>query len=190
MLKAALFDLDGTIVDTEPQYTRFWKNIGDIYRPDVKDLHNRIKGTTLDNILGTYFPNLKVREKVVKRLDEWEENMKYPYVKGAVEFIRQLRLKGVKCVVVTSSNIPKMKALKKKNTDFDEMFDFVLTAEDFERSKPDPQCYIMAANKCGVNLNECVVFEDALNGLKAGMNSGIFTVAILTTNDQNTVKIT
>ena len=188
MFKAALFDLDGTIIDTEPQYTQFWQAIGNVYRPELPDFHRLIKGTTLDNILNTYFPEQQVRKKVVKLLDEWEENMEYPYIKGAVDFIRQLKEKGVICAIVTSSNIPKMNALRKKKKDFDDMFDFVLTAEDFQRSKPDPQCYLLASEKCGAKLNECVVFEDAINGLKAAVNAGIFTVALLTTNDENTVK--
>ena len=55
--KAALFDLDGTLFDTEGQYSVFWKATGEKYRPDVPNLSDVIKGTTLVQIFNNYFPH-------------------------------------------------------------------------------------------------------------------------------------
>ena len=71
---------------------------------------------------------------------------------------------------------------------FDELFEMVLTSEDFTRSKPDPYCYLLAASRFGCDIGECVVFEDAFNGLKAGMSSGIFTVGLATTNPIDSIR--
>ena len=56
--KAALFDLDGVVIDTESQYSLFWGSIGRQYRPDVPDFAERIKGTTLESIYANWFAHL------------------------------------------------------------------------------------------------------------------------------------
>ncbi len=72
--------------------------------------------------------------------------------------------------------------------EFDRLFDRVLTSEDFSRSKPAPDCYLLGAKVFGAELDECVVFEDAFNGLQAGMDSGIFTIGLATYNSEDAIK--
>lgn len=180
--KAALFDLDGTLFDTEPQYSVFWGRMGLVYHPEIKDFHKLIKGTTLPHILDTYFPDKDLQNKITKLLDEWELNMEYPFINGAVDFIRDLRNKGVKCSIVTSSNEKKISCLRRKVTNLDSLFDDILTSEMFENSKPHPDCYILAAKRLNMEKNECVVFEDAYNGIMAGKNAGMYLVGLATTN--------
>ena len=93
-----------------------------------------------------------------------------------------MRQKGVKTAVVTSSNQPKMQAVYQARPEFCELFDAILTSEDFERSKPDPDCYLKAAARLGVDKKDCVVFEDSFNGLKSGRAAGMFVVGLATTN--------
>ena len=105
--KAALFDLDGTLVDTEGQYTVFWRAMGKKYRPDVPDLAEVIKGTTLVQIFRNYFPREDWQAEITEALDRWEEQMQFPYVSGIEVFLADIRAKGVKCAIVTSSNAKK-----------------------------------------------------------------------------------
>lgn len=179
-LKVALFDLDGTLFDTENQYSVFWGNVGRMYRPDVPNFENIIKGSTLKRIYDNYFPDKSLQQEITRKLDKWEEQMVYEFVPGSLDFLRELRHNGVKCAVVTSSNIPKMKSVAKQIPEFGSLFDRVLTSEDFAASKPDPYCYLLGAKVFDAQLNECLVFEDAYNGLQAGMSSGIFTVGVAT----------
>lgn len=187
MIKAVLFDFDGTLVDTEDQYTVFWGGISREYRPDIERLEYKIKGTTLKQILGTYFPP-EEHESIVKRLYAWEAQMDYSFYPHALEFIRDLKKHGVKCAVVTSSDEEKMKQVKKAIPEFDELFDRLLTSEHFKASKPDPDCYLLGAKVFGCELDECVVFEDAFTGLQAGMSSGIFTVGMATCNPRSAIE--
>ena len=186
--KAALFDLDGTLVETEGQYTEFWSAMGRKYRPDVPDLAQIIKGTTLVQIFDNFFPDQQWREEITAGLDEWEKNMEYPFIPGALEFLKDLKAHGVKCAVVTSSNKKKIDAVRAKIPNFDSLFDRILTSEDFRASKPDPDCYNLGAKVFNCKKKECIVFEDAFTGLQAGMSSRIFTVGITTYNSREQIQ--
>lgn len=176
--KVALFDLDGTLFDTEGQYTIFWGSIGRRFRPDIPNFEHIIKGTTLKQIFGRYFPDADVQAQILPLLEAYESQMKYEFFKGAREFIEDIRRHGVKCAVVTSSDAKKMSNVYRSMPDFESLFDRILTAEDFSASKPDPDCYLRGAAAFGADISECIVFEDAYNGLEAGMASGIFTIGI------------
>lgn len=114
--------------------------------------------------------------------------MDYRFVSGAEAFVADLRLHEVKCAVVTSSNQKKVESVLRQVPQFLTMFDRILTSEDFAASKPDPDCYLRGAQVFGAAVDECVVFEDAFNGLQAGMASGIFTVGLTTNNPAETIR--
>lgn len=186
--KAALFDLDGTLFDTEGQYTVIWGKICCKFRPDIPDLEYKIKGMTLVQIFDQYFPDEETRRQIKIMLDEYEADMHYEFVAGAREFIEDIKAHGVKCAVVTSSNQVKMASVARKMPEFNDIFDRILTAEDFSASKPEPDCYLLGARVFGCELDECIVFEDAFNGLEAGRRSGIFTIGLAITNKREAIE--
>lgn len=185
--KAALFDLDGTLFDTEGQYTVIWGKIARRFRPDIPNLEYIIKGTTLTQIFERYFPDAEVQKQIFDIINEEEANMHYDFVEGARAFLDDLKAHGVKCAVVTSSNTIKMNSVARQMPEFSTLFDRVLTAEDFKASKPDPDCYLLGARVFGCQLDECIVFEDALTGLQAGMSSGIYTIGLVTTRTKEEI---
>ena len=187
-LKVALFDLDGTLVDTEDQYTVFWGATARKYRPDVPRLEYLIKGTTLTQIFGTYFPTSQWQKEITEALDQWEAQMRYDFYPGALEFVSDLKRNGVKCAIVTSSNLPKLNSVRQQIPNFDSLFDKILTAEDFTASKPAPDCYLLGARVFDADIDECVVFEDAYTGLQAGMSSGIFTIGLPTGHTREEIQ--
>ncbi len=176
--KVALFDLDGTLFDTEGQYSVFWGEMGRRFRPDIPDFDQVIKGTTLKQIYERYFPSAEVQAAITPLLEAYESQMQFQFFAGAREFIEDIRHHGVKCAVVTSSDQKKMSNVYRSMPEFTSLFDRILTAEDFAASKPSPDCYLRGAAVFGADLSECVVFEDAYTGLEAGMSSGIFTIGI------------
>lgn len=186
--RVALFDLDGTLIDSEPQYSVFWNKMQKRFYPDIPDFADRIKGTTLTDILDRYFRDEPLRHEMTERVQQWEQSMHYDFFQGAREFVCDIRRQGVKCAVVTSSNDIKMGSVRRCIPDFDLLFDKVLTAEMFPKSKPDPSCFLLGAEVFGEAIDHCVVFEDAVNGLKAGLNSGMLTIGFITTNPEETVR--
>lgn len=187
-LKAALFDLDGTLFDTEGQYTILWGRLARKFRPDIPRLEYIIKGTTLVQIFERYFPEPEVQAEIKRELDAYERQMRYEWVAGALDFLANLKAHGVKCAVVTSSNQEKMRSVALQWPHFNEMFDRVLTSEDFAASKPNPDCYLLGARVFGCTTEECVVFEDAFTGLQAGMSAGIYTIGLATGNTPEMIK--
>lgn len=183
-MKAALFDLDGVVFDTEPQYTVFWGSQCRLYHPEHPGLEHEIKGSTLTQIYDRWFSGpLEAEQAVVtERLNAFEAQMTFEYIAGFEALIADLHAHGVKTAVVTSSNQPKMESVYRAQPGFKQLFDAILTSEDFEYSKPHPDCYLKAAARFGAHPSECVVFEDSFNGLKSGRAAGMKVVGVATTN--------
>lgn len=188
--KAALFDLDGVVFDTEPQYTCFWGEQCREFHAEHPGLEHEIKGQTLVQIFDVWFsgPLASVRPLITQRLDAFEAQMRYDYIDGFEDFIASLRRDGIRTAVVTSSNRAKMQAVYQSRPEFRSFFDVILTSEDFDRSKPAPDCYLKAAAHFGLAPADCVVFEDSFNGLQSGRAAGMTVVGLATTNPADTIR--
>ena len=183
MVKACLFDLDGVVFDTEPLYTLFWRNLDKRPRPNIDNFEHIIKGQTLVQIYDKYFAGEEEKqEEITAFLYEYEQNMSFNYIAGFEDFVKDVRSKGIKTAIVTSSNLEKMQNVYNKHPEFKGYFDEILTSEDFEESKPSPDCYLKAAARFGVSPKECIVFEDSFNGLRSGIASGARVIGLATTN--------
>lgn len=189
-LKAALFDLDGVVFDTEPQYTVFWGEQCREFHPEHPGLEQEIKGQTLVQIYDAWFsgPLTDQQAVITERLNQFERQMRFDYIAGFETFMAHLRGQGIKTALVTSSNQEKMKTVNERCPAFRSMFDAVLTSEDFERSKPDPDCYLKAAARLAVSKEQCVVFEDSFNGLKSGRAADMMVVGLATTNPADSIR--
>lgn len=187
MYKAALFDLDGVLIDSETLYTQFWKRVGERHHLPSPTFAYDIKGTTLNDILTTHFPDPKVRADVDRLLHDFENEIVYPVFPGALEFVDALRAAGLKTVIVTSSDSKKMGFLFRQHPDFPTHFDAIVTACDVTHSKPHPEPYLVGASKAGVKPSECLVFEDSYQGLESGRRAGCKVIGISTTNPASEV---
>lgn len=180
--KAALFDLDGVLIDSETLYTGFWERVGKSHHLPSPTFAQDIKGTTLNDILTTYFPDPEVRASIDRMLHQFENEIVYPVFPGALEFVDSLRALGMKTVVVTSSDDKKMDFLFAQHPGFKGHFDAIVTAADVTRSKPDPEPYVTGAGKVGCDPKDCIVFEDSFQGLEAGKRAGAYVIGLATTN--------
>lgn len=178
---AALFDLDGVLIDSESIYTVFWNRMNELFPTGIDNFSYVIKGTTLPQILDRYFPDPKVQAELRVYLKKQEAEMVYRIFPGVERFLKALKEKGIPTAIVTSSNDAKMKVLFDSLPGFRDYFDVVVTDTDVTRSKPDPQGYMLAAERLGVPSEHCVVFEDSRAGLEAGRRAGSKVVAVATT---------
>ena len=162
---AALFDLDGVLVDSEGVYYEFWDNIDKMFPTGIPDFAASIKGSTLKKIMD-YFPDPDVRSRIIKMLDEQERSMKYVLFDGVLPFLDDLRSRHIPCAIVTSSNEDKMHKLFDQHPGFADYFKVVITDRQVTRSKPDPQGYLMAASQLDCDPSDCYVFEDSFSVLR------------------------
>lgn len=180
--KAALFDFDGTLVDTEPQYSIFWGRQGEKYHPEIPHFEKIIKGQTLGQIFARHFADMQeVQSLITKELNDFEQQMTFDYIAGARDYILRLRKNGVKTAIVTSSNDMKMNVVLRALPELKDMFDLILTADMFTHSKPHPDCFLTAATKLNCKPEECIVYEDSLHGLQAARSARMRVIALATT---------
>lgn len=110
---------------------------------------------------------------------------KIPVFRAAIKLIKELRSKGIKTAVVSSSkNSPYI--LKK--TRIDKLFDAEVSGSDITKGKPHPQIFLLAAGKMRVKPKNCVVFEDAILGVRAAKRAKMLCVGIDRYNDPKRLK--
>lgn len=182
-----LFDLDGVLIDSEEQYSRLWRSIDRIHPSGIPDFERVIKGTTLYNILSTYYPDPQVREDVHRMCLQGESDIVYGYAPGARQLLDDLRETGVKVAMVTSSDGDKMQHLWHNLPGLKAYFHTIIDGEAVTRSKPDPEGYLLAAARLGLDPSHCIVVEDSLTGMMAGRRAGCRVLGLSCTLGEESV---
>ena len=188
MKKAALFDMDGTLVDNSPVHIRAFELF--CARYGVSDWKEKLAdsfGMGNDDIMRAVMPEEIIREKGIAALaDEKEAIYREIYapdihpVEGLVELLERLRAAGVRCAVGTSGPKANMDFVLEKCA-IGPYFDAKVSGDMVTRCKPDPEIYLKAAEALRLRPEECVVFEDARAGIEAGDRAGMKVVALATT---------
>ena len=185
---AALFDFDGVVVDTEPQYTLFWDEKGKKYHPEIPNFGHHIKGQTLIQIYKQFFREPEsLQDEITRQLLDYELTMHFEYIDGVVDFMKELREKGVKLAIVTSSNDAKMANAYREHPELKTMVDYIVTADRVTHSKPHPECFLLGAEMLGVEKDNCIVFEDSFHGIEAGNRAGMKVIGLATTNSTEAI---
>lgn len=185
-IKGVLFDLDGVLLDTEGIYTEFWSCIDRAFPTGVERFAHVIKGSNLESILNMYFAREKHAE-IVAMLNDFQRDMEYRFFPGALELLELLRDRAIPCALVTSSDSKKMDAVYGAHPTFRDYFAAVVTGEMVSEPKPSAECYKLGAKLLGVAIEDCLVVEDSLNGINAGVAGGARVAAIATTLPEATI---
>ena len=186
---AALFDFDGVVVDTEPQYSLFWDEKGKKYHPEIPEFGHHIKGQTLIQIYSQFFLQPEgLQSEITRELLDYETRMSFEFIPGVVDFMKELRLKGVKIAIVTSSNDLKMANAHRALPELKSMVDYIVTADKVSHSKPHPECFLLGAESVQVPVENCVVFEDSFHGIESGRRAGMKVIGLATTNPASSIE--
>ena len=195
-IKAILFDMDGVLMDSEYYYhfgTFNWmRRLG--FTGDHSQL-NQLIGTTMAttyDMLYELFGGKYSKEELTRVNEEYFEkedplDCKKIMFGNVKECLISFKKMGLKLALCSSSP---MKTIidDLRQMEIDHLFDCITSGEDFERSKPDPDCYLKAAAVFGVSPADCVVFEDSFNGLKSGRAAGMTVVGLATTNTEEAIR--
>jgi|SRR3989344_586923 len=189
-VEAILFDMDGTLVDTEPvgQETlrdfllknnitisaNDWNLFDKVWRRDGTKITFE---EFISDILKKYADIVDAKNYISDFYHNYENNILLSKpLPGANEALSYLKNK-YKLALVTASTTSQAKLIL-RNNNWDNNFDIVISHDDFQKSKPDPECFLTAANRLGVDPEKCVVIEDSKNGTIAGRNGGMFVVGV------------
>jgi HAD superfamily hydrolase (TIGR01509 family) len=185
--RAAVFDLDGTLVDSETRSHESWRHV---FRsrgivPDDSLIRAFVgrRGIDVHDLLKERVPGHDPAELMAATSEHFHAPHQPPLgpLAGAVELVRQIAAAGVPLALVTSAGRryaePTLAELGLHG-----LFSAVVTAEDVTVGKPDPEGYLAAARELGVPPAACVVFEDAPAGVAAAKAAGMYCVAVATTH--------
>jgi beta-phosphoglucomutase len=185
---AVLFDMDGVIVDSNPYhklaFEAFLKR-HDVFLTD-DELKTRVYGRTNQEIMRFIFKENFSPERSEVWADEKEALFRKLYkdvspVKGLVSFLEKLKARNIKTAVGTSA--PKLNLVFiLEKLQLVSYFDALLHAADVQFGKPNPEIYLKAAGRLQTNPAHCIVIEDSLPGIQAGLDAGMKVIGITTTH--------
>lgn len=176
--RAILFDMDGTLVDSTPVVERQWKRFAERYKLDYEQIMRVSHGRRNEETIREIAPHLATPEVFAAfDAEEIEDRGGVTAVSGAGELLRQL--KQHEWAVVTSAS----RALARTRIALVNLPvpNVLIGADDVAMGKPDPEGYLAAARRLGVEARDCVVFEDTPPGLKAARLAGMKGIGITTT---------
>ena len=187
MIKAAIFDLDGVIIDTAHYHYIAWKRLASEFNINLTIEHNellkgvsRIRSLEIILELGNIRLSEEDKEKFANKKNAWfveyiESIRPEEIFPGVKELIQNMRDRGIKVALASSSkNAPRVIELLKIN----ELFDTMVDGTMITHSKPHPEIFLLAASRLGAFPAECVVFEDAEAGVEAALAAGMQCVGV------------
>lgn len=193
MYRALLFDLDGTLAETDSLHLPTWVDALAPYGVEVDEefYKERISGRSTPEIVRDLLPNLTEEEGAsigdAKEASFRERAVELEPLPGLVNFVEEGKSQGFKIALVT--NAPKenvgaiLPALK-----LQDFFETVVLADEVGAVKPDPAPYQAALKRTGVSAEEALAFEDSLSGLASSVAAGIPTVGIASTQDPERLR--
>ncbi|MFH1723168.1 MAG: beta-phosphoglucomutase family hydrolase [Elusimicrobiota bacterium] len=184
MLKAGIFDLDGIIVNTVPLHFEAWKKMFHEYGYttfDFEDYKKKVDGIPrTDGAKAIMVNNTdeEIAEGCARKQEyflEFLHSKEIPVFQTTVDLIEQMISEGVKVAVISSSKncIP----ILKKIGLYDRL-DTVVDGRQITKGKPDPQVFLLAAERVNARPEECVVFEDAELGVEAAKRGHMACVGV------------
>lgn len=181
--KGAIFDMDGLLFDTERIFQQTWQEIAGEHNITLdSSFVKTVSGTTgerLFSVIEQYY-HISDSEALVEDCMERVRNklaVHVPIKEGVYEILDYFKQKNVRMAVASSSRIGQIEANLQKSG-IRNYFDAVVSGMEVNLGKPEPDIFLYAAKRIGCAPDECLVFEDSENGIKAGYAAGCITVMV------------
>lgn len=191
-IKAVIYDVDGTLIDSEPLHVVAWDRtlnqygymLRDLSREFVKTMAGKKPIVIAEDIVSTLSINVSSEEflktKTRYYLDSIKTNMKP--MKGAIESVRNLDKSGIRLAIGTSLDSQLLRQIL-QTLGIDSYFEQIVTGDMIAKGKPDPETYLKVIAALGLSQDECVVIEDSQSGIESAKSAGVRCIA-LKNNDE------
>ncbi|OGV39124.1 MAG: beta-phosphoglucomutase [Lentisphaerae bacterium GWF2_45_14] len=185
--KAVIFDLDGVLLDSAEYHYLAWKKIASELNIHFnRKINHLLRGVSRkESLLIMTHGKIELDEKQITEITTRKNALYLDFVRKAGEkllfdgindFLAELRKTPLKLAVSSGSrNAPELIDISGLKKDF---FHAVVSGQDFTRSKPDPESFLMAAGKVGINAENCLVIEDAPAGIEAARRARMGTFGV------------
>ena len=188
-LKAVLFDMDGVLFNSMPNHARSWHKVMERMGFGLSEqeayMHEGRTGADTINIISRRERGHDATDEEIKAIyaaksEEFNQCPPAERMPGAWEVLQKIKSDGLIRMVVTGSG--QVSLLERLNKNFPDIVqkELMVTAFDIKFGKPNPDPYLMALAKAGLQPNEAIVIENAPLGVQAGVAAGIFTIAVNT----------
>lgn len=186
---AALFDMDGVLVDNTDFHVNAWLQFAQKHnRPLTKEQYvENINGHISADAMAYVFQRPISPGELIVLTEEKEAIYRELYrphlapAPGLLDFLKALKEDNVRLAVGTSAPESNVR-FTLDGLPLRSYFDVIVDASMIKKGKPDPEIYLTAAKRVGIELAHCVVFEDAFAGIEAGLRAGMKVVALATTH--------
>ncbi len=191
MYQGFLFDLDGTLVDSLTQVEHAWTLWGERHNLPAEEILSFIHGKQAITSLRYFLPT--ANEQLLKQEFAWLEQYEASNVEGisampgARALLHRLNEQQIPWAIVTSGSMPVAQArFRVLDLPRPEVF---ITAEQVSRGKPQPDPYLLGAQRLGIAAEHCVVVEDALAGIASGLAAGCTVVSLNAPEENSAVTL-
>lgn len=184
--KAFIFDLDGTLIDTEKLYKIFWpqavKDYGftmtDEQRLALRSLGRPFVAEQMAEWFGPTFDYLEIKNHRKVIMEEYVREHGIDKMPGAIELLEALKQKGITIAIATATDPERAtRYLRKAGISLD-YFDKLISATEVPKGKPAPDIYLYACERLGLEPEDCIAVEDAPNGIRSAKAAGLKVIMV------------
>jgi len=193
MIKAVIFDKDGLIIDSEPIHSKAFEVVLRSYGKVPKLFPNglvHIVGLRGDQSWKLLKEKYDIKENIEVLRKKQRENYskllksKMTLMPGVLSILKLIKVKKLK-TAIASSSIRKHILHVINTLNLSTYFDVIVSGQDVVQSKPDPQIFLVTAEKLGLKVSNCLVFEDSETGVQAAKRAGMKVIAVPTKHTRN-----
>lgn len=185
MIKGAVFDMDGLMIDTEKLLVKFWRQAAGEFGYDmtiqnvldIRSLSRKYAIPKLRGIFGEQFEFEQIRARRIQLMNDHIEKYGFEVKKGLFELLNYLRGNSFKIAVATATAYERAVKYLKMIGAFD-YFDEIVCGNMIENGKPDPDIYLAAVKAIGLKPEECAALEDSPNGIMSAYSAGCRVIMI------------
>ena len=185
MFKSVIFDMDGVIIDSEPLHRKSYYLMFEELNIEVtEDLYASFTGMATMPICEKICDFFSLKQSPETLVDTkrkyfsglFEKGYKLHLIKGVLELIKHYYENGITLVLASSASMENIEIIFKK-FDLNQYFQAKISGAELKESKPNPEIFIKATELTGNLKEDCMVIEDATNGIRAAKSAGLFCVA-------------
>lgn len=195
MIKAVLFDMDGTLIDTERYFRKFWPKamaefgftMSDEQALQMRSLGRPFAPAKLKEWFGESvdYPTIRARRTEMMEAEFAKDGLKLKA--GATEILKELQERGITAVVVTASPIERTERYLTQ-VGIREYFPRIISATEVKQGKPAPDVYEYACKEMGLKPSECVAIEDSPNGVLSAYRAGCKVIMVPDQSDAEEMR--